>query len=424
MGCPMFERQNAIKPPTEYPFQSLYRPWSWILSSFNNVALLAILVILAYALLRRRFKAKKVPKFTYRRVVCGAKGQDESKTSVLVTGGSGNLGRHLVQRLIQDGGYEVHSLDLFIPQEMADSVTSYIKGDITSSDDLSMAFTATRPEVVFHTAALISSVRFHSSDLYRVNTGGTQCLVDACRKHPSVKRLVYTSTCDVLMSQDKNQTLDRADEAFPYPEKPLNAYCGSKAKAEKIILDAHSSDLSTCVLRPSILAGSDSLLTKGLLTQQGAYIGPGTNKFCVVEVGACADGHVLAEKSLKERPTQIGGNVYHLAGVECAVKDFFNYTIDDSGYTVWGYPPRWSIPKWLASMVAFLNVLIFAITGYCIVDSSFDLNAVEFLSRSYTFNSGKAMRELGWPEHPSWQEVALNTVEECQSLNHHTKKDK
>ena len=39
MGCPMFERKEETQRPLEYPFESLYRPWSWVLSIFNNVAI-------------------------------------------------------------------------------------------------------------------------------------------------------------------------------------------------------------------------------------------------------------------------------------------------------------------------------------------------------------------------------------------------
>ena len=41
----------------------------------------------------------------------------KGKATVLVTGGNGVLGKTIVKYLLQDGGYKVHSLDLWIPDE-------------------------------------------------------------------------------------------------------------------------------------------------------------------------------------------------------------------------------------------------------------------------------------------------------------------
>ena len=42
---------------------------------------------------------------------------EEGRVNVLVTGAEGALASHVVERLIKDGGYNVHCLDLRIPKE-------------------------------------------------------------------------------------------------------------------------------------------------------------------------------------------------------------------------------------------------------------------------------------------------------------------
>ena len=418
MGCPMFERRFALKRPSEYPFQSLYRPWSWLLSSFNNVALLAFLFIIAIALYKRYRKRRGSEKFTYRKVVTNKEVNEnkESMISVLVIGGSGNLGRYLTEQLVDDGDYIVHSLDLFIPSEgkMVPGVSSYIRANICSPDELSVAFKETPVDVVFHTAGLIPTIKTRDSELFRVNRDGTRNVVNAC-KEAGVKRLIYTSTCDVVLSSDKDQVIKMADETYPYPKDPLNAYAASKAEGERIVLDANSIAIATCVIRPSIIASPYSGLCHGLLMSRGGYIGDGTSQQSLVEADACANGHILAEKRLRESREEIGGQVFQLGGVSYEWRELANYGLDDSGYTAWGHPKRSSYPKWLVKVAAFFNVLMYSLTGYCLINQFLDVASVEFITRSYTFSSDKAERMLGWPQHPPLDDVLVGIIDEYEA---------
>ena len=415
MGCPMFEKKVVLQRPTDYPFQSLYRPWSWILSSFSNLIIFAILILLIYALIKK--KRRQVKKLKYRRVICQDCHATKHQVPVLVTGGSGSLGQCLVRHLVADGGYEVHSLDLAIPDDLhrIPGVTSYIEVNIVDKDELVLALKEVQPEVVFHVAGLVPSVKTKDTDLFQVNGEGTEHIVEIC-KGTGVKRLVYTSTCDVLMAKEPSQVLELANETHPLPKQPLNAYCASKLQGEKVVLDANNgNDFATCVLRCSIIAGINSALFRALLHNQAVYIGSGTNKHCLVEINSCAEGHILAEKKLQSHPSLVAGEVYHLSGDVYQVKDLVGYTIDDSQTTIWGYSPPYSIPKWLAYIAAMFNVCVSRLIGYVPIDPNLNLNAVEFFCRSYTFSGDKAHQELGWPEHLSWQEVVCTVIEESEN---------
>ena len=65
MVCPMQDRRTAPEGPSEYPFEPIYRPWSWLVSSFSNVILLAVVVGLAYYLCRRRRARAPTTSFRY-----------------------------------------------------------------------------------------------------------------------------------------------------------------------------------------------------------------------------------------------------------------------------------------------------------------------------------------------------------------------
>jgi len=134
---------------TEYPYESLYRPWSWALSSLFNIFLFMALTGILYFYYRKR---KSAPKnfVTYRTRVVRQREEDSSKKVVLVTGGNGGLGKELVRMLSEDGDYEVHSMDLLLPEDnsMNALVHSYIQADIMNKSDLLVAFKDV--EVVFH----------------------------------------------------------------------------------------------------------------------------------------------------------------------------------------------------------------------------------------------------------------------------------
>ncbi|MBN1792170.1 GDP-mannose 4,6-dehydratase [Candidatus Woesearchaeota archaeon] len=150
---------------------------------------------------------------------------------VLVTGGCGFVGSHVVDALIAKG-HEVLIFDNlstgkkdYIPK----SATLY-KGDITKFKNLDKAFSRFKPEVVVHTAAQVMLRRSLEDPVFdaRVNFIGTLNVMEACQKHKdSVKKVIYTGTGGAAYGDPKK--LPVAEEA----EKiPLSPYGCSKVSAE------------------------------------------------------------------------------------------------------------------------------------------------------------------------------------------------
>ncbi len=151
--------------------------------------------------------------------------------SVLVTGGAGFIGSHLVQRLIADG-HHVRVLDDFsngfrANLDRIDGEFEFIKGDLRNPDDLHRA--ADGVDLIFHEGALGSVPRSIADPRtsFDVNVTGTLNLLVAARD-AGVRRLVYASSSSVY-----GDTIVSPKHEGLTPN-PLSPYAVSKLSAEQL----------------------------------------------------------------------------------------------------------------------------------------------------------------------------------------------
>ncbi len=124
--------------------------------------------------------------------------------NILVTGGAGFIGSHLVDALIERG-HRVRVLDALIPQVHSDAVPKYLSpnaellvGDICDRDLLSRALEGTH--VVFHEAAEVGvgQSMYEPERYMRANTLGTTILLDELSKRRQhIKKLVVASSMSI-----------------------------------------------------------------------------------------------------------------------------------------------------------------------------------------------------------------------------------
>lgn len=168
---------------------------------------------------------------------------------VLVTGGAGFIGSHLVDGLLARG-HSVTVLDDLSSGTMDNLKTHtgkpafrFIQGDIRDAEAVERALAGV--DAVIHEAAMISvPLSIEDPEFARsVNVDGTLTLLKASLGH-GVKRFVYASSCAVYGEQAELPISENA------PLKPLSPYASSKLAAEKNCLAFHEREgLETICLR-------------------------------------------------------------------------------------------------------------------------------------------------------------------------------
>src|SRR5262245_10022602 len=178
----------------------------------------------------------------------------------LVTGGSGFIGRHLVEQLIARGE-RVRVLDLR-PLEPAPAGVEQVTGSIT--DPAAVARAVAGCERVFHLAANPNLWAADPKTFDAVNHQGTRRVLEAAQK-AGVQRFVYASTESILKSYRAPKSSVRAliDETVVLSLDDMpGPYCRSKFLAEQAAREAARGGLPLVIVNPTMPIGpGDHLLT-------------------------------------------------------------------------------------------------------------------------------------------------------------------
>lgn len=214
---------------------------------------------------------------------------------MLVTGGTGFLGRKLVDRLLAEGR-PVAVLGRTPAPDLAARGVRFIPASLEDADAVRTACAGVT--TVFHIAAKVG-VWGRYDDFFRANVLGTRAVIEGCRLH-GVRRLVYTSTPSVVYH---GGDLAGADESLPLTTRCPSPYPLTKAVAEREVLAANSAALRTVALRPHLIWGvGDPHLVPRVLARARAgrlrIVGDGRNRVDLVHVENAVDAHLLAEQAL------------------------------------------------------------------------------------------------------------------------------
>jgi nucleoside-diphosphate-sugar epimerase len=231
--------------------------------------------------------------------------------STLVTGGTGFLGRLLVERLLAQG----RTVTVLARRPAPDLELRGVRFVRASLDDAAAVEAACAGmTTVFHTAARVG-VWGRYDDFFRTNVLGTRAILAGCRRH-GVQHLVYTSTPSVVYN---GRDLAGADESLPLTTNCPSPYPLTKAIAEREVLAANSPELRTVALRPHLIWGvGDPHLVPRVLARARAgrlrIVGTGHNRVDMVHVENAVDAHLLAEKAISGQPSAISSDPRVAAG--------------------------------------------------------------------------------------------------------------
>jgi UDP-glucose 4-epimerase len=172
---------------------------------------------------------------------------------ILVTGGAGYIGSHVVNELINKD-YEVVVLDNLTEghREAVHVKAKLIKGDIRNEQDLISVFSQFPISAVIHFAAhcyVGESVK-NPAIYYENNVQGTLNLLKVMKSY-QITKLVFSSSCAVY-GKTNNVISEKLDT------KPINPYGWSKLMCEQMIKDFHKAySLNYVILRYFNVAGAD-----------------------------------------------------------------------------------------------------------------------------------------------------------------------
>ena len=197
--------------------------------------------------------------------------------TVVVFGGAGFIGTHLMQRLRALGVGTIVSLDIRAPKRPVAGVAYHI-GDVR---DLSGFSIAARDPLVFNLAAVHTTPGHEPWEYYDANVRGAIEIARFARRH-AAHRIVFTSSISVYGPDETAK-----DETTP--PTPVSDYGRSKFIAEQVHRDWLEGDAQNrlVIVRPAVVFGlgeGGNFTRLAKMLKKGVFVYPGrrdTIKSCI-----------------------------------------------------------------------------------------------------------------------------------------------
>ena len=177
-----------------------------------------------------------------------------SAKKVLITGGTGFLGVHIVRHLLDAGEKNLRVLASSIPDWMKDAGVEPIEGSVTNIDDVANAVRGAG--MIFHLAGKVSRDNNDAVLMNKIHVQGTRLLCEAA-KEAGVKTMVLASSSGTIAVSEDDQV---HDETYPAPVEIISrwAYYASKYYQERTALENFDGDgRRLVIMNPTLLLGPD-----------------------------------------------------------------------------------------------------------------------------------------------------------------------
>jgi UDP-glucose 4-epimerase len=199
------------------------------------------------------------------------------KESILITGGAGYIGSHVVKLLLENTDCDITIIDNLSTgfKSTIDTLNTikdfqFIKADLSDWSEIEGIFKAKRFDSIIHFAASLIVPESVEKPLkyYLNNTANTTNLVNLAVKY-GVKKFIFSSTAAVYGESDLNWKEEDGKVKVEgikedYPTNPINPYGQSKLFSEKIIQDTGKAyGLKYVILRYFNVAGASPDLMIG-----------------------------------------------------------------------------------------------------------------------------------------------------------------
>ncbi|MCA9706000.1 MAG: NAD-dependent epimerase/dehydratase family protein [Myxococcales bacterium] len=301
---------------------------------------------------------------------------------IFVTGASGFVGGHVVERLARD-----HEMLAMARSSRSEAVVrergaTPVRCDLDGIGPEALAGV----DAVIHCAARVED-HGTRAQFWAANVEGTRRVLEAA-KAAGVRRFIHVGTEAAIFS---GRDLVDVDETHPYPEHHRFLYSETKAEAERLVLAANGEGLTTLSIRPRLIWGPrDASVLPALLDtiERGAFawIDGGRPRTSTTHVVNLVHAIELALTRGK------GGRAYFVTdGEDSTYREFLGRLIATTGVEV----PSRSMP---AAVVRPLAWLVERAWGLVRPSSRPPLShfAVAMMASTVTIDIGRAREELGY----------------------------
>ncbi len=304
--------------------------------------------------------------------------------TTLVTGGTGFLGRHLVDRLLERGT-DLRVLSRSYDRDLAERGVEIVEGSLGDAEDVRRAVGGV--DRVYHLAGKVDRRPDRAHEMFDLHVDGTRRLLEAADEAGADRVVVASTSGTVGVSEDPEFV---ADETSPTREDLVRdwPYYLSKIYAERVCRDvAEACDLEVVVMRPTLLLGPgderESSIGDVVLFMKRKIPATMSGGISFVDVRDAADGFV---RGMEEGTA---GESYLLGQANLTLEEFFERLEALTGVPA----PKMPLPDDL--MVSGAKLFEQASR---LVDRETDIDPVSVEMGQYYWyiDSAKARREFGW----------------------------
>jgi dihydroflavonol-4-reductase len=313
---------------------------------------------------------------------------------ILVTGGAGFIGSHLVRLLVSRGDC-VRVLDR--PGAKTDHLPSnidFVAADIRDRDAVRSAVRDCR--VVYHLAANPQLWTRRRGDFHRVNYLGTVNVLTAALD-AGAERVLHTST-ESILTRSRQTAAIVEDQDVPSADV-IGPYCRSKFLAERFAFHLARGGAPVVVVNPTLPVGPGDfgrspptqMMLDFCLGKRAAFLDAELN---LMDARDIADGMVRAVE--RGRP----GVRYLLGAENWSIRSVFDHLAKLTGLP----EPRWRVPYPVALAAAYVSEWVAdAVTGRIPAAS---VTGVKLTRRRMHFDATRSLRELGLTPRPVAESIA------------------